>query len=70
MTEDPSDRRATSSSERCLESDPDELLLSELSSTLMTPNEAGRDRGEDGPDKWGDGEARGDKCGRVRRMIR
>ena len=51
-------------------SDFDELL-SELASTLMAPNEAGRESGEEGSGKWMDaGEARGDKCGRVRRRAR
>lgn len=33
-----------------MDSDSDELL-SELASTLMAPNEAGRERVEEGPDK-------------------
>jgi hypothetical protein len=53
MISDDSDRRTTSSSEPCIDSDPDELLT-ELTSTLMTPKEAGRESGEDGPDKRGD----------------
>lgn len=70
MISDDPDRRATSSSEPCMDSDSDELL-SELASTLMAPNEAGLEIGEEGPDKWMDaGEARGDKCGRVRRRAR
>jgi hypothetical protein len=69
MTEDASDRRATSSSEPCIDSDPDELL-SELASTLMTPNEASRETGEDLRDKWRDGAARGDKFGRAGRRTR
>ena len=67
MILDDSDRRTTSSSEPLIDSDPDELLC-ELASTLMAPNEAGRESGKDRPDKREDGEeARGDKCGRVRR---
>jgi hypothetical protein len=71
MIADGSNRRTTSSSEPCVDSDsdPDELV-SELEFTLMAPNEAGLECREDGPDEWGDGETRGDKCGRVRGMIR
>jgi hypothetical protein len=69
MIADASDRRTTSSSEPCIDSDPDELL-SELASTLMAPSEAGRESGEDEPDRWRDGEPRGDRCGRVRRRAR
>jgi hypothetical protein len=71
MIADDSNRRATSSSEPCIDSDsdPDELV-SELEFTLMAPNEAGLECREDGPDEWGDGEARGDKCGRARGTIR
>jgi hypothetical protein len=68
MIADDSNRKATSSSEPCVDSDPDELV-SELEFTLMAPNEAGLERREDGPDE-GDGEARGDMCGRARGMIR
>jgi len=50
MIADASDRRATSSSEPCIDSDLNELL-SELASTLMAPNETGRETGEDEPDK-------------------
>ena len=69
MVADDSNRRATSSSEPCVDSDPDELV-SELEFTLMAPNEAGLESREDGPDEWGDGEARGDNCGRARGTIR
>jgi hypothetical protein len=44
--------------------------VSELEFTLMAPNDAGLESREDGPGEWGDGEARGDKCGRVRGTIR
>jgi hypothetical protein len=69
MIADGSDRRATSSSEPCVDSDPDELVP-ELEFTLMAPNEADREDREDGPNEWGDGEARGDMCGRARGTIR
>lgn len=69
MIADGSGRRATSSSEPCVDSDPD-VLLSKLEFTLMASNEAGRESREDGPDDWGDGEARGDMCGRARGTIR
>src|SRR6266852_8852968 len=69
MNSGDSNRRATSSSEPWVDSDPDELV-SELEFTLMTPSEAGLESREDGPDEWGDGEARGDKCGRARGTIR
>ena len=63
-----SNRRATSSSELCVDSDLDDLV-SELEFTLMAPNEAGLESGEDELDEWV-GEARGDKCGRARGTIR
>jgi len=69
MIADDSDRRATSPSEPCVDSDSDELV-SELEFTLMAPNDAGLECREDGPGEWGDGETRGDKCGRARGMIR
>lgn len=69
MIADDSNRRATSSSEPWVDSDPDELM-SELEFTLMAPNETGLETREDGPDEWEDGEARGDKCGRARGTIR
>jgi hypothetical protein len=69
MISDDSNRRATSSSEPWVDSDPDELM-SELEFTLMAPNEAGLESREDEPDEWEDGEARGDKCGRARGTIR
>jgi hypothetical protein len=69
MISDDSNRRATSSSEPCVDSDSDELV-SELEFTLIAPNEAGLESKEDGPDEWGDGEARGDKRGRARGTIR
>jgi hypothetical protein len=68
MIADDSNRRATSS-EPWVDSDPDELV-SELEFTLMAPNEAGLESREDGPEEWGDGEARGDMCGRARGTIR
>ena len=68
MIADDSNRRAASSSEPCVDSDPDEVV-SELEFTLMAPNEAGLERREEGPDDW-DGEARGDMCGRARGTIR
>ena len=64
-----SNRRATSSSEPCVDSNLDELV-SELEFTLMVSNDAGLESREDGLDEWGDVEARGDKCGRARGMIR
>ena len=69
MIADGSNRRATSSSEPCIDSDPDEPV-SELEFTLMALNEAGLESREDEHDEWGDGEARGDKCGRARGTIR
>jgi len=63
-----SDRKDTSS-ESCIDSDPNELLP-ELESTLMAPNEAGLDSRELGPGEWGEGEARGDRCGRPRGTTR
>jgi hypothetical protein len=42
----------------------------ELEFMLMVPNKAGLESREDGPDEWGDGEARGDKCGIARGTIR
>ena len=64
-----SSRRGTSSSELCVDSDPDDLVP-ELEFTLMAPNEAGLESREDEPDEWGVGEARGDKFGRARGTIR
>jgi len=69
MIADDSNRTATSSSEPCVDSESDELVP-ELEFTLMAPNEAGLESGEDGPDVWGAGEARGDKCGSARGTIR
>ena len=46
-----SNRRATSSSEPYVDSNPNELV-SELEFTLMTPNEAGLESREDGPNEW------------------
>jgi len=69
MIADDSYIRAASSSEPCVDSDPDELG-SELEFTLMASNDAGLESRVDGLDEWGDGEARGDKCGRARGTIR
>jgi hypothetical protein len=69
MIVDDSNRRETSSSEPCVDSDPDELVT-ESEFTLMAPNEAGLESREDGPDKWEGGEDRGDKRGRARGTIR
>src|SRR6266446_4036742 len=69
MIPDVSERRATSSSEPCVDSDLVELP-SELESTLMAPNEAGLESGEDESDGRRDGEARGGKCGRARGTTR
>jgi len=61
--------RATSSFEPCVDSDPDKLV-SELEFMLMAPNEASLKSKEDGPNEWGNGEARGNKCRRAHGTIR